>query len=162
MLTEYVLDVNAEINYAKKWAFKRNPAYYNFDNVGGDCTNFISQCLYAGGAAMNYTPDTGWYYISPDNRAAAWTSVEYLYKFLLRNKNAGPFGEIIPLYDVQKGDIIQLGDGERFYHSLLVVNVKDGVPYIAAHMYDAYDMPLFSYSYGKTRCIHVVGARKQS
>ena len=97
MLTEYLLNVNSEIDYAKKWAFSRNPAYYNFDNVGGDCTNFISQCLRAGGAEMNYTADTGWYYISPDNRAAAWTGVEYLYRFLLRNKSVGPFGEIIPL-----------------------------------------------------------------
>ena len=26
--------------YAKKWAFGRNPIYYNFDPVGGDCTSF--------------------------------------------------------------------------------------------------------------------------
>ncbi len=162
MLTEYLLNVNSEIDYAKKWAFSRNPAYYNFDNVGGDCTNFISQCLRAGGAEMNYTADTGWYYISPDNRAAAWTGVEYLYRFLLRNKSVGPFGEIIPLYDVRKGDLIQLGNGEKFYHNLLVTDIKNDIPYIAAHTYDAYDMPLFSYSYGKTRCIRIIGARRQN
>ena len=33
---------NAAIEYAKKWAYKRNPNYYNFDLNGGDCTNFVS------------------------------------------------------------------------------------------------------------------------
>ena len=27
------------IEYANKWAFSRNPKYYNFDNIGGDCTS---------------------------------------------------------------------------------------------------------------------------
>ncbi len=35
------------VEYAKIWAYKRNPKYYNFDPVGGDCTSFVSQCLYA-------------------------------------------------------------------------------------------------------------------
>ena len=160
MLVEYALNIQAEIDYARKWAYSRNPRYYNFDNVGGDCTNFISQCLYAGGAAMNYTRDTGWYYISAENRAAAWTSVEYLYKFLAANRGVGPFGETVLLKEVQKGDIIQLGGGGRFYHSLLVIDVIEGIPYIAAHMNNAYDIPLSAYSYEKTRCIHIVGSRK--
>lgn len=160
MLVEYPLNVTAEIEYAGKWAYSRNPAFYNFDNVGGDCTNFISQCLYAGGAAMNYTRDTGWYYISADNRAAAWTSVEYLHKFLVTNNGVGPFGEIIPLREIRKGDIIQLGGGGGFYHSLLVIDVREGIPYVAAHMNDAYNVPLSAYSYERSRCIHVIGARK--
>ena len=46
-MKEYSLDIKAEVNYARKWAFSRNPAYYDFENIGGDCTNFVSQCLYA-------------------------------------------------------------------------------------------------------------------
>lgn len=41
--------------YAKKWAYLRNPQYYNYDNLGGDCTNFISQCIFAGAEHMNYS-----------------------------------------------------------------------------------------------------------
>ena len=47
MLLTYSLNIPAEIAYARKWAFSRNPAYYDFDDIGGDCTNFISQCLQA-------------------------------------------------------------------------------------------------------------------
>ncbi|MCH5348294.1 MAG: amidase domain-containing protein [Oscillospiraceae bacterium] len=160
MLIEYPLDISAEIAYAKKWAYSRNPAYYNFDKNGGDCTNFISQCLYAGGAVMNYTPDIGWYYNSPDDRAAAWTSVEYLNKFLINNKDIGPFGKTVPLSEAKKGDLIQLGNEERFYHSLLVVDVRNGIPYIAAHMNNAFEIPLTLYEYEQVRCIHILGARK--
>ena len=72
------------VEYAHQWAYGRNPAYYNFDQLGGDCTSFISQCLYAGCGVMNYTRDTGWYYISSYDRAAAWSGVEFLHRFLLR------------------------------------------------------------------------------
>ena len=62
-------DRESAIEYAKKWAYKRNNKYYNFDNVGGDCTNFISQCLYAGSKVMNYKKDLGWYYINGNNKS---------------------------------------------------------------------------------------------
>ena len=54
-------DRQAAASYAKEWAFGRNPKYYNFNNLGGDCTNFASQCIYAGAGVMNFTPTFGWY-----------------------------------------------------------------------------------------------------
>ena len=56
-------DRKAAVEYARKWAYGRNPAYYDFSRLGGDCTNFASQCVYAGSDVMNYTPVLGWYYI---------------------------------------------------------------------------------------------------
>ena len=47
------------IIYAKKWSLSRNPRYYNFDDIGGDCTNFISQCLFAGSNKMNNNYEHG-------------------------------------------------------------------------------------------------------
>ena len=76
--------------YAKAWAFGRNPAYLDFEQLGGDCTNFASQCLYAGSGIMNYTPTFGWYYASASNRTPSWTGVQYLYDFLTRGKGPGP------------------------------------------------------------------------
>ena len=160
MLTEYLLDRVAILEYARKWAFERNPAFYDFSNLGGDCTNFVSQCLYAGGAVMNGTPDTGWYYYSLDNRSPSWTGVEFFYDFLVNNRGVGPFGVEIPTEEVQPGDIIQLGRENRFYHSLLVVDKIDGMPYVAAHSKDVYRMPLYGYIYERSRGIHILGSRK--
>ena len=68
-------DRQAAVEYAHRWAYHRNPDFYNFDELGGDCTNFASQCLYAGAGVMNYTPTFGWYYISADDRSPSWTGV---------------------------------------------------------------------------------------
>lgn len=78
-------DRHLAVSYAKKWAFARNPKYYNYDSIGGDCTNFISQCIYAGSNVMNYNKVNGWYYINGNNKSPSWTGVEFLYDFLINN-----------------------------------------------------------------------------
>ena len=83
-------DRSAVVAYAHQWAYGFNPRYYNFTNIGGDCTNFASQCIYAGCGVMNYTETSGWYYLDINHRAPAWTGVIYLYQFLTRNQEAGP------------------------------------------------------------------------
>ena len=57
---------------------------------------------------MNYTPTYGWYYISVNNRAPAWTGVDELYRFLTTNRGAGPRAILTDLSQIQNGDIIQL------------------------------------------------------
>ena len=59
------------VAYAHKQAAGRNRAYYDFDELDGNCTSFISQCLFAGCGIMNFTCDTGWYFKSIKNMAAA-------------------------------------------------------------------------------------------
>jgi len=147
------------VAYARQWAHGRNPAYYNFDKLGGDCTNFISQCLYAGCGVMNYTRDTGWYYQSLTTRAAAWSGVEFLHRFLIGNKAGGPHAAEIPLEYAQPGDVIQLCfNGQAFGHSLFVVSVTPEI-LIAAHSGDSLDRPLQTYSYQFARLLHIEGAR---
>ncbi len=149
----------AAVAYARRWALGRNPAYYDFEEIGGDCTNFASQCIYAGAGVMNYTPETGWYYISVNDRAAAWTGVEYLYNFLVNNRSVGPYGHRVSQQEIQPGDIVQLGrrDGS-FYHTPVILSVRPQI-LVAAHTYDALDRPLSSYNYDQVRFIHIDGVR---
>ncbi len=145
--------------YATKWALSRNPLFYDFSQIGGDCTNFISQCVLAGTCQMNYDKTNGWYYISADERAPSWTSVQFFYDFITQNKSIGPFGREIPISDAQIGDIVQLGrrDG-TFYHSLLVTSRTRRSLFVTAHSDDALNRPLRSYSYRRIRCIRIDGA----
>ena len=153
-------DRNAAVRYAREWAFKRNPAYYNFNGIGGDCTNYASQCIYAGAGVMNFTRDTGWYYRSVNDRAAAWTGVEYLYNFMVNNKGLGPFAEEVGLDGLEIGDVVQLGRATGdFYHSPVVVGFSRGQILVAAHTYDAYNKPLSSYYFEQARGIHILGVR---
>ena len=147
------------VEYAEKWAFGRNPAYYDFDPICGDCTNFVSQCLFTGCGEMNYTPDTGWYYHSLNNRSPAWTGVEYLHRFLTSNTGAGPRGLEQPLKSARVGDIIQLCfDGVVFGHSLFVVGVSPEIR-VAAHSDDSFNRPLNTYQYQIARLIQIEGVR---
>ena len=159
-----ILEYNrrAAYDYAKKWAYKRNPAFYDFSRIGGDCTNFASQCIYAGAGVMNYTPTFGWYYVSANNRTPSWTGVEYLYNFLVNNEGAGPFAKEVPLNELEVGDIVQLGKATGdFYHSPVVVSVTGGRILVAAHSYDAFNKPLYSYNFEQARGIHILGVRKE-
>ena len=158
-------DREKAVDYARKWAYSRNPQYYSFDNIGGDCTNFVSQCLYAGCGVMNFTPDLGWYYNSPDDRSAAWTGVEYLYNFLVSNEENGPYGEELPLSYSETGDIVQLSfDGITFTHNLIITRI-DFIPapdniLIACHSFDSLDRRLSTYDYKLARLVHILGARE--
>ncbi len=152
------------VAYANKWSLYRNPLYLDFSQLGGDCTNFISQCIYAGSHIMNYNPITGWYYRTPDDRSAAWTGVPFLHKYLTTHNGDGPFGSEVDLCDIQLGDVIQLEKGGSFYHSLLATTVPDNPTpenvLISAHSFDAIDRPLSSYVFDNIRCIHIEGVRK--
>ncbi len=150
----------AALAYAKKWAFKRNPQFYDFSKLGGDCTNFASQCIYAGAKIMNYTPIYGWFYNNANDRTASWTGVEYLYNFLINNDGAGPFAEETDLKNLQIGDIVQLGRANGdFYHSPVVVGFSRGQILVAAHSYDAFNKPLNSYNFAVARGVHILGVR---
>ena len=166
-------DRQAAVSYARRWAFARNPAFYDFSRLGGDCTNFASQCLFAGCNVMNYTPDIGWFYRSLQDRAAAWTGVEYFYRFLISNlgdypaeggnvvgNGAGPFAVERPVQELEIGDFVQFGRATGdFYHTPMIVGFLGGEPLVAAHSNDAFDRPLSSYSYPQIRGIHILGTR---
>src|SRR5438128_9857359 len=61
--------------YADTYWLNYNPAWPSFANSGGDCTNFVSQALYAGGIAMRPSPAfsgaAAWYMVK--NRRGRWS-----------------------------------------------------------------------------------------
>lgn len=152
-------DRSAAVAYAREWALGRNPAYYDFEHVGGDCTNFVSQCIHAGARVMNYTKIMGWYYRSSADRTAAWTGVPFLYKFLTGNASVGPYAHEVARNAIAPGDIVQLGDTNGdFYHTCLITAVTPDI-LIATHSYDAWNRPLTSYDAAIFRFLHIDGVR---
>ena len=150
--------------YARYWAYGRNPDFYDYEQIGGDCTNFASQCIYAGTGVMNYTLNFGWYYISADDKAPAWTGVEFLHDFLVRqNPSPGPICQVTQeLTRAEPGDVIQLiFKGEVFQHSPVVIAVDGSAEpsgiQVAAHSFDANCRPLSSYRYQQYRVLHILG-----
>ena len=154
----------AAVTYAHTWAYRRNPDYFDFSGIGGDCTNFASQCIYAGAGVMNFTPLYGWFYRSANDRTPSWTGVQYLYDFLTRNMGDGPFASEVSLSRLESGDVVQLAiDREdRYQHTPVVVRVDSptlsGI-LVAAHSYDVDFRPLSTYQIRRLRCLHIEGVR---
>ena len=158
-------DRQAAVDYAHRWAYHRNPNFYNFDELGGDCTNFASQCLYAGSMVMNYTPTFGWYYNSQYSRAPAWTGGPFFYNFLTRTKDSpGPIGAEVELDQIEPGDFAQLRfTAGPFAHNPVIVAVGS-LPsleniLVAAHTEDADYRPLNTYPAVEIRFLHILGVK---
>ena len=137
------------VSYAHRWAYGRNPAFYDYEEIGGDCTNYASQCIYVGTGVMNYTPTFGWYYINSNDKSPSWTGVEFLRDFLVRvERSAGPVAqETQDLSRARLGDVVQPS--------------SDGDPakiLVAAHSADVDWRPLSTYDYQAYRVLHILGA----
>lgn len=125
------------VEYAERWWDEYNPKFHEFEV---DCTNYISQCLWAGGAPMKHSSDRakGWWYRfeSPVNWSFSW-AVAHSLRWYLPTSQSGLRGrEVTSADQLQLGDVICYdfnGDG-RWQHNTIVVD-KDaaGMPLVNAH-----------------------------
>ncbi len=165
LLYDIPYDRELAVDYANTWAYFRNPKFYDFSAIGGDCTSFASQCILAGGAVMNFTPTFGWYYVNINDRAPAWTGVKFLFNFLVNNTGIGPYGHEVDISEIMPGDICQLIlDEEDWQHTPVIVSIDGNeanydTVHVAAHSYDCNCRPLSSYAITKARFVHIDGVR---
>ena len=120
------------VQYAERWWNTFNPNYPQFTD---DCTNFISQCLYAGGIPMWGKPNRskGWWIEGKSNWSYSWTVAN---AFMLMLKAASWTKEVKDPSQLMLGDIICYdfeGDG-RFNHNTIVTGKDEyGYPLVNAH-----------------------------
>lgn len=126
------------VRYAERWWNDYNPVYRRFTN---NCTNFISQCLRAGGAPMTGYPDRGkgWWY-QGNNWSYSW-AVAHSFRWYLSGAKTGLRGEERPsAKDLEIGDVICYdfdGDG-RWQHTTIVVAFDiNGEPLVNAQTYNS-------------------------
>ncbi|MGG4497587.1 amidase domain-containing protein [Brevibacillus reuszeri] len=129
------------VAYAQQYWNTTNPAYPRFTD---DCTNFISQCLHAGGIPMLFSKEKGkgWWMRTGKGGdwSYSWTVAHSLY---LLFKSGGAPMRAVPKSSATElipGDIICYdfdGDG-RFQHNTIVV-AKDAnqMPLVNAHTTDS-------------------------
>lgn len=123
------------VEYAKQYALNPNISFRYFkshEDGGGDCTNFISQCLLAGGATMNFNLQPVWWYKKGmnslfDTWSTSWSVAHSFYWMLkVRGKINYPGlkgFEIENLDDLDLGDVIQYENiSGRIYHSAIVTS----------------------------------------
>ncbi|HHX60542.1 MAG TPA: amidase domain-containing protein [Epulopiscium sp.] len=126
-------NVNKAVKYALQYALEINPKFGNYEKWGGDCTNYVSQCLYAGeipfdweGIDVRYH----WYWHSETKRTPSWTAANSL-KFYMeengtnkrQNLDLGLRAIGTNQDQLLRGDIVQLIDHkDNAYHSMIVTD----------------------------------------
>lgn len=140
--------------YALNYSLMPNETYRYFGlhgDGGGDCTNFISQCLKAGGSPFAYDSSPWWYRKNIANRnndtwSVSWAVAHSLYWTLKVRGQSRASGlkavEVQNIEELELGDLIQYENYKGLiYHSTIVTNfTNEGgrrVPLISQHTYDA-------------------------
>ncbi|MBR1390481.1 MAG: amidase domain-containing protein [Lachnospiraceae bacterium] len=149
-------------SYALQYALTPNSSYADFTNYGGDCTNFISQCLYAGGKSMHYgTAYSGncWYYTTSTNRSSTWTGASQFRNYVL-SSNSQLNMSTSSWSSVVNGDIIQLLSSGSAYHSLIITGIAYGTYVrsdllVCAHTTNRRHVSLQAYYSGTKAYYHV-------
>ncbi|MFD1776379.1 amidase domain-containing protein [Paenibacillus rhizophilus] len=126
--------------YADRWWNENNP---EFETFAVDCTNYVSQCLFAGGAPINYTGkrETGWWYKGyvggQEGWSYSWAVSDSLRRYLDGERSWGLRAQIMERPEqLMLGDVIQYdwdGDG-RYQHSTVITAFDaGGMPLVNAH-----------------------------
>ena len=152
--------------YAQQYAKSYNPNYPNYNNAGGDCTNFVSQCVYAGGMPMRIgSTDAYWYYNS-SGRSPSWAGADYFMRHWTKVRSSSYYGRAreVLIYSkdyilknrntvgnsIEVGDIVQYlnpADSKAFHSHIISTKYSMGSPMVfyCSHYADMKDGDWFAY-----------------
>jgi len=127
-------DRSKAVAYAEKWWNSYNPAFPQF---AVDCTNYISQCLHAGGAPMRGAPirERGWW-CSYSNWSFSWSVAHSFYWYLKASTIGLQAIEVTNAKELYPGDVIcyDFQGNNRWDHTTIVVaKDQNGEPLVNAH-----------------------------
>ncbi|MFB8103627.1 amidase domain-containing protein [Streptomyces sp. NPDC056007] len=135
-LTGGEYDYRAMAAYAEKHWTNYNPAYPNFNGAGagGDCTNFVSQSLKAGGwkHVPGYVYDYTRWFGTADIQSHSFVGVNEWSWFAQNSKRTTSLANV---YQMDVGDVLQVDfdkDGSKD-HTMIVTSRTNGVPYLTYH-----------------------------
>ncbi len=177
---EWETDYNREaaVAYAMDWVNEtsvvRNDLFVSYDNLGGNCNNFVSQCILAGGIPMDNIGTSGlqwkWYgdaisfSQSKSGRSSSWAGVNEFYEYCTYNEGYGMAawtGDNI--FSAQAGDILQFGVEGVWKHSAIITKIiydDNGDPIdflINSNTTDRISYPASAYAYSDIRLIRILG-----
>lgn len=171
-------DRNAAVEYSYNWVSKsehlRNPDFPDYTDYGGNCQNYTSQCILAGGIPMDCNGSEKqqwkWFDNEPNSlneakgRSSSWSGTEAFYLYCNENNNDGLKAITdINIYSAQKGDVMQYVVDGWAHHSVVVTDIiydASGNPVeilINSNTTDRIDYPLTAYGYTDIRGIHIIG-----
>ena len=169
---EHAYDRQAAVDYSSQWVGERNEEWPDYTRYGGNCQNYLSQCLLAGGIPMDPYGSAlwKWYGDSPNNtagaagRSASWSSVPSFREYARENSGFGLAAQVdAPYYSGQEGDVLQLGRDGNWRHTVLISQViqdEEGqtVDYLVnSNTADLLNFPAGAYYYTQQSLIRICG-----
>ncbi len=166
-------DRDAAVTYAIKWVGTRNIIdWAMYDLYGGNCQNFTSQAMFAGGIPMDYSGEHQWkWYGDVPNelqratgRSAAWSGVEDFLEYVRENTGGGMVAQPnAPHYTGEEGDVVHMGILGEWRHTVMIHHVfkdADGetLDYlVASNSADLINYPLSAHYYQQQMLIKILG-----
>lgn len=168
---ENVYNRTEAVRYAKKYGMVPNPKYPYYH--GDDCTNFVSQCLQAGGCKNNFHTTHPWWCLGKKT-SICWAVAHSLYWYILVCTKENDFGikaETITIdsndsYSADLADRLEVGDiiqyinhRDKIQHTAIITDfiILDGLkqPLITHHTYEAVNIP-WAKAHKKTIFQHIL------
>nr|WP_244190463.1 amidase domain-containing protein [Streptomyces caeruleatus] len=147
-LTGTALDYKGMAAYAEKYWRTYNKDYpdFNGQGAGGDCTNFVSQSLKAGGwkHVPGYVYDYTKWFGNAEIQSHSFVGVNEWSWFAQNSKRTTSLANV---YQMDIGDVLQMDfdrNGSKDHTMIVTYRSPQGVPYLTYHSTNTYRRSLAS------------------
>ncbi len=133
LIADHPYDRESALAYSYLYINKRNlDSFADYSDVGGNCQNYVSQCLYAGGIPMDTVGNDVWKWYdlilsntgSSYGRSSSWTGVDEFVTYAENNTGFGLVAEVgAPYFTGEPGDVLQVGTEGDWRHAVLITDV---------------------------------------
>lgn len=161
---DHPYDRAAAYDYLMAYCDERNPRWYAYDDVGGNCMNFGSQVLLAGGIPEDERGDEEWYWDGQNDLDLSWINVGHFYDYCRDNEGYGLVADTeAGYYTGEVGDVVIVGFAGDHRHTTVISHVVEDeagnvVDYlITCNTTNYKDFPVSAYYYTFHRLIKIFG-----
>lgn len=124
---DHPYDRDAALAYMLQYCAERNPDWKVYDEMGGNCMNFASQVLLAGGIPMDREGADRWYWDDAKHLSKSFVTVDAFANYARDNTGYGLVAEIAPDDGTgQVGDLLLMGIDEPRHTTEICGLVTDG------------------------------------
>ena len=165
-------DREAAVAYAHQWVEDRSPDWEDYSQDGGNCQNYASQVLLAGGIPMDIQGNYIWKWyddtVSNRNtsygRSSSWSGVKQFMDYASGNTGFGLVAEMNAPYDTgEPGDLIHMGTDQDWRHTVVIVETVEGedgstADYLVnSNTANLQNYPASLYGYPDLILVHILG-----
>ena len=161
---DHSYDRAAAEQYMRQYDHQRNDRWYAYDDVGGNCMNFGSQVLLAGGIPMDEEGGSKWFWRGQNDLDLSWINVGRFYSYARENRGYGLVADTeANYYTGGVGDILILGPDGGHNHTTVISGIVrnelgETVDYLLCSNTTNYtDFPAGAYYYTSHRLIKIYG-----